>query len=558
MSEQFITGFPSTSGDDFQLNTITMLKSAAANYPEVEVVDRNMDGSIFRYTYKDAYIRVKKVANALVRLGVKPGDRVGVMEFNTHRFFELYFAISGLGAVLVQINPRISDHDREYVINHSGISFIFINELMLPMVEPFSSRLAQLKGCAIITEKPLVQINTALSPIVSYEEILEAESDDYKWEMINERSAFSACYTSGTTGLPKGVFYSHRAIYLHSMTAAVNLKIDSRDVVMQTVPMFHCHGWGFFFAAAMTGAKLVFPGIYTAETTNILVDLMVSEKVTVNCGAPAIFLPMLEYIKTLPERPDFRGLRMASGATEPSLALMKGFWELGGAEIIHAYGATETAPFVTVNLRKPSLDRLSAEEKWELKKKQGVPVAGLDFKIVDFNGDEVPHDGATVGEILVRGPWITSSYYNDERTKESFVNGYWRSGDGGTIDENGFFKIADRFKDLIKSGGEWISSIDLENAIMGHPYVVEASVVGIPHTKWEERPLALVVLRNKECEQDAVKQDIYKLLGRTFARWQFPDDIVFVDNIPKTSVGKFSKKDIRSAFKEFYTGSSNN
>ncbi|MCP4115658.1 MAG: long-chain fatty acid--CoA ligase [Desulfobacteraceae bacterium] len=552
MAGQLIKGFPSTSGDDFQLNTITLLKHADAIYPEVEIVDRNLDGSMFRYTYKDAYTRVKRLANALKRLGIKPGDRVGVMEINTHRFFELYFAISGLGAVLVQINPRISDHDRAYVINHAGVSFLFVNELLVSLVEPFAHKLEQIKGYAVITDKPLDQVTTALSPRVGYEEILAGESDDCRWEMIDENSAFSACYTSGTTGLPKGVFYSHRAIYLHTLTAAACLKIDSRDVVMQTVPMFHCHGWGFFLAAAMVGSKLVFPGLYTAETTNVLVDLMVSEKVTVNNGAPAIFLPMLEYIKTLDVRPDFTGLRMASGATEPSLALMKGFWELGGAEIVHAYGATETAPFVTANLRKPSLDTLSGEEKWELKKKQGLPVAGLDFRIVDFEGKEVPHDGATVGEVLVRGPWITSSYYNDERTKDSFVDGYWKSGDGGTMDENGFFKIADRFKDMIKSGGEWISSIDLENAVMGHPGVLEASVVGIPHPKWEERPLALVVRQGGDWEEESLKEEIYGLLTEKFARWQFPDEIVFVQEIPKTSVGKFSKKDIRAAYQDFY------
>ncbi|MDY0223580.1 MAG: long-chain-fatty-acid--CoA ligase [Desulfobacterium sp.] len=557
MAVQMIAGFPSTSGDDFQLNTITLLKNADATYPEVEIVDRNLDGSMFRYTYKEAYTRVKKLANALKRMGVKPGDRVGVIEFNTHRFFELYFAISGIGAVLVQINPRISNHDRAYVINHSGVSFLFVNEFMVSLVEPYAQELKQVKKYVVISERPFEDVSTALTPRAGFEEILGAESHEYDWEMIDETSAFSACYTSGTTGLPKGVFYSHRAIYLHTMTAAVNLKISSRDVVMQTVPMFHCHGWGFFFAAAMVGAKLVFPGLYTAETTNVLVDMMVAEKVTVNCGAPAIFLPMLEYIKTLPKRPDFTGLRMASGATEPSITLMKGFWEFGRVEIIHAYGATETAPFVTANLRKPSLDNLSSEEQWELKKKQGLPVSGLDFRVVDSKGEEVPHDGSTVGELLVRGPWITTSYYNDERTKDSFVDGYWKSGDGGTIDENGFFKIADRFKDLIKSGGEWISSIDLENAIMGHPDVLEASVVGIEHPKWEERPLALVVLRNKESEGEALKKGIYELLAKRFARWQFPDDIVFVEEIPKTSVGKFSKKEIRASYKDFYTGSTN-
>lgn len=551
---QMIKGFPSTSGDDFQLNTITMLKHAALIFPEVEIVDRNFDGTIFRYNYGRAYERVKKLANALEKAGVKPGDRVGVMEWNSHRFFELYFAISGIGAVLVQINPRISSNDRAYVINHSGAGFIFVTELMIPLIEPFADQLEQVKGYGIITDNPLPQVNTGLSPICSYEEILENESSEYNFAMIDEKSAYSACYTSGTTGKPKGVFYSHRAIYLHTTVATGNLGIDSNDVVMQTVPMFHCHGWGLFFAAAMAGAKLVFPGIYTAETTNILVDLMISEKVTVNCGAPAIFMPMLEYIKSLPEKPDLTGLRMASGATEPSLTLMKGFWDLGKAEIFHAYGATETAPIVTVNRIKPSLAHLSEKEKWELKKKQGLPVAGLEYKIVDMDGNDLPCDGKSVGEVLFRGPWITASYYNDSRTKDSFVDGYWKSGDGGTIDENGYLKINDRFKDLIKSGGEWISSIDLENEIMAHENVLEASVVGIPHPKWEERPLALVIMRKGEVDEQTVKKGIYDLLAENFAKWQFPDEIVFVDEIPKTSVGKFSKKDMRAEYNDFYMG----
>lgn len=568
MIENHIKGFSSTSGDDFQLNTITMLKHAASFFPETELTDRNLDGTLFRYTYREAYDRVKKLANALKDLGIRPGDRVGVMEWNTHCFYELYFAISGIGAVLVQINPRLSENDRTYVLNHSGTSFLFVTELMLPLIEPLVKNLPLVKGFCIITDKSVDQISTCLSPVKTYERMLDEALPDHQWEMIDETSAFSACYTSGTTGRPKGVYYSHRAIYIHTMAGVASLQVGLKDVVMQTVPMFHCHGWGIFLIATMTGTKLIFPGIYTAETTHILVDLMVSEKVTMTCGAPAIFLPMLEYIKTLPQKPDFTGLRMFSGATEPSLALMKGYWDLGHAEIIHAYGATESAPIVTVNFKKPILDELPEDQQWEYKKKQGLPLTGIDFRVVDEKGNDVPRDGTIIGEILVRGPWITSSYYNDERNQDAFTNGYWRSGDGGTLDKNGYLKISDRFKDLIKSGGEWISTIDLENQIMGHGAVLEAAVVGITHPKWEERPLALVVLRNAvqndqlqnnrvqnnpvQTDHDAIRNGIYDLLSNNFAKWQFPDEILFVDTIPKTSVGKFSKKEIRAAYGQHY------
>lgn len=315
--------------------------------------------------------------------------------------------------------------------------------------------------------------------------------------------------------------------------------------------MFHAQGWGLFFTAPLTGAKLVFPGMYNAEDPSVLVNLLIEEEVTVTSGAPAIFMPMLEYIKKLDKKPDLKGLRMASGATEPPLSMMRSYWEMGGAEIIHAYGATETTPIVTINLLKPSLQGLSMEEKWEIKKKQGIPVSGVDLKIAGADSREVAHDGKSVGEVLVRGPWITRSYYNDPRTDEAFVDGYWRSADAATIDENGYVKITDRYKDLIKSGGEWISSIDLENSLMAHPAVLEATVVGLPHPKWQERPLALVVLR-EEHKQKTTKEELIDFIRPKFAKWQLPDDILFVDQIAKTSVGKFAKRIIREQYQHFY------
>jgi len=304
----------------------------------------------------------------------------------------------------------------------------------------------------------------------------------------------------------------------------------------------------------MIGAKLVFSGMYTLEKLEPLCQLMVDEKVTVSAGAPAIFMPMLEYIRNLDQKPDLRGARMASGASEPPVAMMRGYQELVGAEIIHAYGATETTPLVTINRLKPWLeDKLNEEEKWELKKKQGFCVVGLDIKVVDTQDNELPNDGKTAGEILIRGPWITESYYNAPDSETQFTeDGYWRSGDAGTIDEEGYLKITDRVKDVIKSGGEWISSVDMENEIMSHPAVLEAAVVGVAHPKWEERPLALLVLR-AEHKGQIDKAQIQNHLKKSLAKWQLPDEVLFVDAIPKTSVGKIDKKVIREEYKDIYT-----
>jgi fatty-acyl-CoA synthase len=546
-----VGGFPSTSGDDYQLNITSIIKYASATYPEVEVASRREDGSIFRYSYREAYERTCRLANALKKFGVKPGDRVGVMEWNTYRHFELYFAIAGIGAVALQLNLRLAPADVAYVVNHSGARFIAVGDSLLPVMESVADKLNTVEGFILLTDKELNEVKTTLSPISSYEALLGEEEPNHDWPMIDEKSAYSACYTSGTTGRPKGVYYSHRCIYLHTMAFAMTLGVSASDVVLQLVPMFHAQGWGMWLMAPMVGAKLVFSGRYTAEATNVLVDLMVSEKATVSAGAPALFMPMLDCIRKLPEKPDLRGLRMISGATEPPLAMMKGYWDLGGAEIIHAYGATETTPIVLMNRFKPSIKGWTKEREWENQKKQGLPLAGLDFRIASPDGAEVPHDGETVGEVLIRGPWITSSYYDDERTETCFKDGYWMSGDVATVDGNGYVKITDRIKDVIKSGGEWISSIDLENAIMAHPGVAEAAVVGLTHPKWQERPLAVVVLR-EDARGSATKEDILKSISGKFARWQLPDDVLFVEVLPKTSVGKFSKKTLREQYKDYY------
>ena len=549
---KMIKGFPSTLMDDIQLNITNMIRHTVRNFPEREIVYRTPQG-ICRYTYLDAYRRMLRLANVLKRLGVEPGDRVGVLDWNTQRHYELYYAIPGTGAVLLQMNLRISPTDLVYVANHSKARVIFVDESLLSIAEAIAPQLETVEAYVILSDKKLSEIPTRLSPKYSYEEMLAEESAEYDWPVIDEKSAYSACYTSGTTGKPKGVYYSHRGIYLHTIMRGLYEGFTCYDNFMQIVPMFHAQGWGHFQSATLVGAKIVLSGRWTVEDIGALVDLMIVEKVTFSNGAPAVFIPMLNYIQGLKEKPDFRGTRFSCGATEPPLAMMKGWKELTGAEFFHGYGATETSPLVTVNFLKPSLvDKLSEEEKWELKKKQGLVLSGVDLKIVDSAGRELPHDGKSVGEVQIRGPWITGSYFNDPRTEESFVGGYWKSADAAVIDPDGYMKIADRYKDLIKSGGEWISSVDLENTIMAHPGVLEAAVVGLPHPKWEERPLALVVLK-EEFKKKVTPEEILDFLKPKFARWQLPDKIKFVKEIPKTSVGKFNKKEIRTAYQDEFS-----
>jgi fatty-acyl-CoA synthase len=406
------------------------------------------------------------------------------------------------------------------------------------------------EGYVIITENTLDDVETVLSPLFNYEKMLDKKPPHYDWPMINEKSAFSACYTTGTTGKPKGVYYSHRCIYLHTMAAAMTNSFTLQDVIMQTTPMFHASGWGTWLCAPMVGAKLVLAGRVSLEAPQALVDLMVNEKVTYNNGAPAIFIPLLDYIRSLPEKPKFANLRMGSGATEPPLSMMRGYAGLG-VNIVHSYGATETTPLAVFNHLKPTIKGWSKEQQWENQKKQGLPVTGVEAKIVGEDGKEVPNDGKTVGELYLRGPWITSSYYNDSRNDECFIDGYWKSGDVATIDKYGYIKITDRSKDAIKSGGEWISTIDLENAIVAHPDVLEAAVIGLIHPKWQERPLALVVLK-KGAEEKIAKEDILAFIESRFAKWQLPDKVLFVNQIAKTSVGKLDKKFLRKKYENIY------
>lgn len=539
-----VRGCPSTTGNERQLNTTTLIRHAARTHGDQEIVYRTPDGGWDRYTYADCYARVCRSANALRALGVAPGDRVGILDWNSRRHFELYWSIPGLGAVMLQMNLRLGAEDLGYVVGHSEVSYVCVDETLLPIAESVAANSPQIKGWIVMTDKPLDQIKTTLKPLLHYEDLLAAADTKIDWPEIDETSAYSACYTTGTTGKPKGVYYSHRGIYLHSTAMATNLGMTLNDCVMLITPMFHGQCWGLPQAATLLADKIVLPGRYVAEDTKPLVDAMIAEDVTVTNGAPAIFQPMLHYIETLPVKPDFSRMRMLSGATEPPLSMMIGFYELTGAEVVHAYGATEATTLVTMNRLKSTLKkRLTKDERWNLKRKQGLVLTGVDIRILDADDKDLPHDGQSAGEICLRGPWITVSYHDMPDSGDRFLEGgWWRSGDVGTVDENGYLKVTDRIKDVIKSGGEWISSIDMENLLMSHPAVRDAAVVGIPHAKWQERPLALVVLRPG---QQATQEQLQEHLTSAFAKWQLPDQILFVEAIPKTSVGKLDKKRIR-------------
>ncbi len=545
-----VKGMPSTHGDHYQLNTTTLIRHAARTYPEQEIVYRTADGGWDRYTYADCYRRVRQLANLLRGLGVGPADVVGVIDWNSKRHFELYWAIPALGSVMLQMNLRLATEDLAFVTDHSHAKVVFVDETLIPVAEALATAGVGVQSWVVMTDRPMSELSTTLPGAVSFEELMVAATEDGDLPMIDETSAYSACYTTGTTGRPKGIYYSHRGIYLHAMAQAQSLSMTPNDTVMLITPMFHGNCWGLPQSGTFAATRFVLPGRYVADDTSVLVDAMIAEEVTIANGAPAIFEPMLRYIETLSEKPDFSRTRLLSGATEPPLSMMRGFHDLTGADIVHGYGATETTPFVTTNCGiKPSLRSLPENARWNHKRYQGLPVTGVDIRIVDGDGNDLPFDGHSAGEVIVRGPWIIESYYNLDDNDSRFFEGYWRSGDVGSIDEHGYLKLTDRIKDVIKSGGEWISSIDMENAIAAHPNVIEAAVIGVPHPKWQERPIALIVTKDGT---DLPLSEIHALLEDKFAKWQLPDIVIRQDALERTSVGKMNKKLMRAQHSETY------
>ncbi len=519
-------------------------------YPDNEIVSKMRD-KVHRYTYAELGKRARQFANAVTKLGVKQGDRVATMAWNGYRHLEVYYATPCMGAVLHTLNLRLSTADLEYIVNHAEDSVICIDDDLLPILERLAGKIPTVKHIIVMnnTGNKASDALAASAQIHDYEELIAAESTEFTWPEIDENSPMGLCYTSGTTGHPKGVMYTHRSNYIHTITGGLPdlLGLKRDDTVMAVVPMFHANAWGLPYICMMLGLKQVFPGS-TMDGASVC-QLLQDEKVTFTGGVPTIWMGVINELQTNPGKYDLSNLReMICGGSSPPRAMIDWLETNLGIDFIQAWGMTETSPLGTVCRLKPEMKDLPREKKLDVKQRAGIYAPGLKLRIVNDNGEEVAHDGTSMGRLLIRGPWIASTYYRTEATPDKFPDGWLDTGDVATLDTEGYMAIADRSKDLVKSGGEWISSVDLENAIMAVPGVAEAAVIAIVHPKWDERPLACVV---KKPGADVTKDQIYEHLLKGFAKWWMPDDIVFIEAVPKTSVGKFDKKVLREQFKDF-------
>jgi acyl-CoA synthetase (AMP-forming)/AMP-acid ligase II len=520
--------------------------------PDTEIVSKMRD-KIHRYTYADFGKRARQLANALARLGVKQGDRVATLAWNGYRHLEIYYAVPCMGAVLHTPNLRLSTTDLEYIVSHAEDSVICVDDDLLPILEKLAGKIPSVKHIIIMNNTG--NTTSSFPNVHDYEELIAGEPAEFTWPEIDETAPMGLCYTSGTTGKPKGVMYTHRSNYLHTVTGGLPdmLGLTRKDVTMAVVPMFHANAWGWPYIATMLGIKQVFSGP-TMDGASIC-QLIQDEKVTFTGGVPTIWLGTMNELQQNPGKYDLSSLRtMVCGGSAPPRALIDWFETNLGVEFVQAWGMTETSPLGTVTHLKPPMKQWPRERQLDIKQRAGIHAPGLQLRIVGDDGNEVAHDGVAMGRLLIRGPWIAASYFKDEPTPDKFPDGWLDTGDVATIDAEGYMAIADRSKDLVKSGGEWISSVDLENAIMAVPGVAEAAVIAVHHPKWDERPLACVV---KKPGVDLSKEQIYEHLLKQFAKWWMPDDIIFIDTVPKTSVGKFDKKVLREQFKDFQLATTN-
>lgn len=521
------------------------LERAEKLYPRREIVSR-IGAGLHRTSYGEVARRVRRLASALAKLGLEPGDRIGTFAWNHYRHLELYFAVPAARRVLHTLNIRLSPEQIAFIANHADDRVIFVDDVLVPALEKVAPELRRVKAYVVMGDEP--PKTTSLAPLIPYEDLLAEGRDDYEPPVFDENEAAAMCYTSGTTGNPKGVLYSHRALFLQSMAHAMadGFALCDADAVLAIVPMFHANAWCMPFGCTMVGAKQVFPGQFLQPKD--LVDLLEKERITLSGGVPTIWTGVLDYLDR--DERDISSLRrVVCGGSAVPLGLIDRF-DRRGIRLIQGWGLTETSPLVSVGRVKVGLEGLSRDERLRILAKQGLPAPCTELRIVDDAGRPCPWDGKSAGEIEVRGPWVVSEYYDDARSPQSFHDGWFKTGDIATLDREGYIHIQDRAKDVIKSGGEWVSSVELENAIMSHPKVLEAAVIGVRHPKWEERPLACVVPR-EEFRGSVSKEEILDLLRPLFAKWWLPDDVVFVDSIPKTSVGKFSKKDLRERFKDY-------
>ncbi len=528
---------------DYPLTLTLILERARRLFSRQQIVTRGLAGT-HRYTYADFHERTCKLANVLKELEVKPGERVATLAWNTYAHLEVYLGAPCYGAVLHTLNLRLPPDQIGYIANHAEDSVILVDQNLLPLLEQFRSMVPSLRHIVVMNEEK--ETNTALSPILHYEDLLTEASSEFDWPRLDENSAAAMCYTSGTTGNPKGALYSHRALFLHSMGQALadTFGTSESDVIMPVVPMFHANAWGIPYCATMVGAKQVFPGP-NLQPKN-LAELIQAERVTIAAGVPTIWMGLLALLEKEPY--DVSSLRICPcGGSAVPRSMIETFKKKYGVTICQAWGMTEMTPLGTVSRLRSFMKARPEEEQYNVLALQGSPVPGVEIRAVDAEGKEVPWDGESLGELQVRGPWIIRSYYNDPRSADSFIDGWFRTGDVVSINEHGYIHIADRTKDLVKSGGEWISSVDLETTIMAHPQVLEAAVIAVSHPKWQERPLACVVPK-PEFKDTLTREDIIEFLRPRVARWWLPDDVIFIDSVPKTSVGKFDKKVLRVQF----------
>jgi fatty-acyl-CoA synthase len=529
-----------------QLLISSLLRHAERHHGEQQVVSRRVEGDIHRYTFRDLAARSRRMANALAKLGVKHGDRVATLAWNGYRHMELYYAVSGSGAVLHTLNPRLHPDQVVWIADHAEDQVLFFDLTFLPVIEAIAGRVKTIKAFVAMTDRAHMPAPGKVPGLLCYEELVEGASDRFEWPTFDENEPSSLCYTSGTTGNPKGALYSHRSTMLHTYAAALpdSLNCSARDTILPVVPMFHVNAWGLPYVACMVGAKLVFPGPFLDGKS--LYELFEGEGVTVSAGVPTVWQGLLAHVEANDLKFSTMRRTIIGGSACPP-AMMRAFQERYNVQVLHAWGMTELSPLGTACVLKARHANVSAEERMAVQAKQGRAVFGIDMKVIGDDGAELPRDGKTSGELLVKGPWVIARYFKSEGG-DPLRDGWFPTGDVATIDADGYMQITDRSKDVIKSGGEWIGSIDLENIAMAHPAVAMAACIGAKHPKWDERPLLVVV---KKPGAELTRDQLLQFFEGKIAKWWTPDDVVFVDAIPLGATGKVQKNKLRDQFAEY-------